>query len=183
MLALGFVPATHVCMPPHPHPYPTETRSTTHRRSQCSTRAQCIVLVSGGVAAAVLVFPPTVHMPIRYVAAASVPKAVIVVVDSSGSMSGSMMPSAKDAAKTVIDTLGQAMRLGTIAAPSPKSHARTCSHTHTHTHTRKRERERESARAHRREIQTHASFLHSTLPVFCIHVQECTREPPVVNVV
>ena len=44
--------------------------------------------------------------PARYAAAASVPKAVIVIVDSSGSMSADgRMPAAKAAANTVIDTL------------------------------------------------------------------------------
>jgi len=44
--------------------------------------------------------------PARYAAAASVPKAVIVIVDSSGSMSADgRMPAAKAAANMVIDTL------------------------------------------------------------------------------
>ena len=66
-------------------------------------------------------------------------------------------------------------------------------HKRTHTRERKKERERERAREREKErqreterereregeMQTHTSFLHSTLPVFCMHVQECahTKRP------
>ena len=43
--------------------------------------------------------------PTRYAAAASGPKDVVLVIDTSGSMSGNLNRMAKDAAKLVIDTL------------------------------------------------------------------------------